>query len=209
MNYIKQNHLSLLIILWLLASGIIFSTPSLTMTDVMGAINRSTTTISNPVTFQQGVTIDANANGTSNALTVSGTTTVAASYDGFVVYKQLTVSTTSNTTIFTNTYAPMICYAYSGSIYSDSQSSTLGPSFTASIGYSSGVVPTANVLASTTIATTTDTITSLTATAFVLPSGYSLIAGFGDANGAVSSSTYYGTSYWKVHAVIPCTIIGP
>lgn len=48
MNYIKQNHLSILIILWLVVTSLMGS-------DIgFGAINREITTITNPQKFTQG-----------------------------------------------------------------------------------------------------------------------------------------------------------
>jgi len=92
-NYLKQNHLSLLIILWLAVSGLFFgSTPNL-----FGSINRPTTTITNPVTFQQGVTIQDNA-ASNPDLTVDGTTTLTGELtlgDGTTKFETGTIATTA------------------------------------------------------------------------------------------------------------------
>lgn len=65
MNYIKQNHLSILIILWLVVTALMGS-------DVSFGANRETSTITNPFSFTQGLT--ATTVTTSGDATVSGGT---------------------------------------------------------------------------------------------------------------------------------------
>ena len=132
MNYIKQNHLSLLIILFLVVSALFGRSP---VVGDFGSINRPSTTVTNPVVFQQGVTISANANGTSDALTVNGTTTQAGfSYDGFVAWDDFTMGATGTAkAVFTNNSGvDMICS--NGASYFNSLSATLGASFMVGMG---------------------------------------------------------------------------
>ena len=126
------------------------------MKENLGAINREATTISNPHTFQQGVNDYSNANGTGNALTVSGTTTIAKSPDGFVAYMGFTMATGTAKAVYTNPSSDLVCDGRSGNI-SKELGTTFAPSLVVALelplrlrGYST------NLLASTTLATTTN-----------------------------------------------------
>lgn len=68
-DYIKKNHLGLLIIVFLIASSFGGAKEAAKR---YGAINRDTTTISNPFTFQQGITND-------STLTQTGAATIGSS----------------------------------------------------------------------------------------------------------------------------------
>lgn len=78
MNYIKQNHLALLIIAWLVGSAFIGGGASFGGYDA--------TTITNPWTFQDDVTLT----GSGSDLTVSGDVTIAG--------RNLTVTTSDTAT---------------------------------------------------------------------------------------------------------------
>jgi hypothetical protein len=203
MNYIKQNHLSLLIILWLVVSAIFIGNPQ---TDIFSAINRPSTTITNPVVFQQGVTISSNDNKSLDALTVVGTTTIAKSYDGFIAYAGFTMATTSGyaEAIYTNSSGvDMMCST--GNVYFDA-TAAFAPSIAVSAGVSATGVYSVTLLASTTIATTTDTMTSTAAAGFYLANGSSIVGNLSDYNSAIASSTYYGN--WTAQMAFPCWLVG-
>ena len=68
-DYIKKNHLGLLIIAFLIASSFFTAKPAV---KELGAINRDTTTVSNPFRFQQGIIND-------TTLTQTGAITVGSS----------------------------------------------------------------------------------------------------------------------------------
>lgn len=200
MNYIKQNHLSLLIILFLVVSAFLSNTPT---ANLFSSINRPSTTVTNPVVFQQGVSISANADNTTNALTVIGTTTIKKSYDGFTIHKDVTVATTSRSVYGNDTGIDMICGA--GVLYWNSTG--FSPSLVVSMGTTTvSTTHTVTMLASTTVATTTDTFLLLYATPFLLPTGSSISLAMYDITNANASSTYYGN--WDVEYDIPCTLIG-
>ena len=74
MNYIKQNHLSLLIILWIVVSAI-FSSPAVKSFGASTVLD--TTTISNRWIFNPG-TLKIGGSGTSLQLVKSGTCTLVA-----------------------------------------------------------------------------------------------------------------------------------
>jgi hypothetical protein len=92
MNYIKQNHLSLLIILWLVLSGIFGSSLPVNF----GAAVNETTTISNKWVFNPG-TLKLGSTGSALSLVKSGTcvltsnTSIAATTTG-----QATCATTGS-----------------------------------------------------------------------------------------------------------------
>lgn len=71
-DYIKKNHLGLLIIVFLIVSSFGGAKEAAKQ---YGAINRDTTTISNPFTFQQGITNDSTLTQT-GAATLSSTATI-------------------------------------------------------------------------------------------------------------------------------------
>jgi len=206
MKYLKQNHLSLLIILWLLISGIFFSKPVVDVDDIFAAINRPRTTITNPVTFEQGIIINSNADGTSQSMIVNGTTTIAKSYDGFVAAANFTVATSSVAASWRNTTgAPVMCSA--GMINADA--TTYAPSLYVVAGVTTDNTYSASILASTTLATTTDTLTNVPATAatFIVAKNSYINATLGDYFiGASASSTNFGN--WDIEFGFPCWMMG-
>lgn len=88
-DYIKQNHLGLVIIVWLVLS-------SLMSVGGTGAVNRDTSNISNPFNFQQGIT--------STSITATGATIV----EGFQTGGAATVLTDANGGTYTLTEAQLI-----------------------------------------------------------------------------------------------------
>ncbi len=208
-DYIKKNHLGLLIIAFLIASSVFGAKTQVRETPVreLGAINRDTTTVSNPFTFQQGVTIDSNANGTGNSLTVSGTTTIAKSPDGFVLWDDFTVATTTPVrAAMTNSGSPLMCDGDSLAIYSDA-TAAFAPSFKFAVGVATAATSyAADLTASTTVATTTDTITAGASAPFLVASGSSITLSVGDYDSGIASSTYYGN--WSGQISVHCWTLG-
>ncbi len=211
MNYIKQNHLSLLIILWLVVSGIFFTgTPNIVVTpeqiiDALGAINRPRTTVTNPWTFEQGVIINTNPDGTTNSLTVNGTSTVACSKDGFIASADFTIATGTAKAKWTNTCGANVMCMGDGAIYFDS--TAYSPQLSASVGTSTSATGASSrgILASTTVATSTDTMLKGMQTAFYLPIGSSILGELGDLDTGASSTNYTG---WDAEFGFPCWLMG-
>ena len=99
MNYIKQNHLSILIILWLVLSTVLGGSS----VGVFGA-NRETSTITNPFNFTQGLT------------SASLTTTGAVSFTGTVITDEFTqggsvLSTSTSATATTLDVSDLLTYS--------------------------------------------------------------------------------------------------
>ena len=136
-----------------------------------------------------------------------GTTTIARSSDGFVLYGAFTVSTTTPTRVaLTNTGAPLICDGESLNVYADA--TTFAPSFQFVMGTTTSATLYAdNLLASTTIATTTDSVKSLvTGWNFFLQNNNSITLSVGDITNVQASSTFYGN--WAGHLSVHCWTVG-
>lgn len=165
-DYIKKNHLSLLIILWLVASGVFGWGASVTYitqngdgtpnSSILGKANRETSTITNPFDFKQGVTLSNNEDGSSNALTVTGTSTMAKSKDGFVAGGILTDSgtTTPVQTIYT-ALSNMACDANTIGLHVIDQAVFIGAQRISVGTTTASGAPTNSLVATSTIATTT------------------------------------------------------
>lgn len=207
-DYIKKNHLGLLIIIGLVVSafaGLMGKT--VIVERDLGAINREATTISNPHTFQQGMTINVppaggvslTVDGTS---TLTGTTTITQSVDGLVVGGTISTAATGTVrTVYTNNTGPKFCDSHTAFLYVKNNGS-FAPSLVWSLGTSTTAVASTNLVASSTIATTTSTLVVPTASSFILGSGDVLTAIFGDITNTEASSTYF--SRWTAEAGVWC-----
>lgn len=140
-------------------------------------------------------------------MTVNGTSTTALSYDGFIANADFTIATGTAKAVYTNkTGRNMMCH--SGGVLADSLSTTLGPSFAVSLGTStSGTGYATNLIASSTIATTTDRMipTEYTGT-FRLATGESIVGALSDRL-KNASSTYQTSTYWNIDFGIPCWLV--
>ena len=134
-------------------------------------------------------------------LTVSGTATIASSYDGFFIQNAITVATGTVTTIYTNnTGTDLMCSRAAGAAYWNSTA------LSDSIKFSLGEATDVDLIATTTVATSTDTITAFGATTnFILESGNSIKAYLADYS-PIASSTYY--SNWTAEVGLLCRLIG-
>lgn len=210
-DYIKQNFPVLLIgigILSVVFFGVKVNSPAPIVNvnggggSSLGAINNPSSTITNPHTFEQGVTLNANPNGTSNSLTSSATTSIAASFDGHIVYDDFTMSTGTAKAVYTNSYGPMECkdaYIYAKNTgFVPGLTFTLGSS-TSATGYST------NLIASTTVGTTTTQLIASLSSVFILGSGESIVGAVQQAY-ADASSTHLGNM--SAQFGVRCNLIG-
>lgn len=125
-------------------------------------------------------------------VTLTSTTTMAKSPDGFVAWASFTMATGTAKAVYTNSGAPLACDADSGHIYVTE--TTYAPSLSFSIGTSTSITAySANLLGSTTVGTTTPAqVLQLTyAFPFILGNGQSIIASISD-NVTNASSTFFG-----------------
>ncbi len=144
---------------------------------------------------------------TTRGTAVFGTTTVASSPDGFVAWDDVTtVATGTAKAVFTNTGNPMMCGDESGAIFFDSTG--FSPSLVVSMGTSSTATGySAGLLASTTVATTTDAVVDLTyAAPFRLANGESIVLSLSDITNTAASSTFY--SNWGIQFGVQCWTLG-
>ena len=138
----------------------------------------------------------------SSTLSVTGTTTLTQSVDGLVVGGTfLTTATGTVRTIYTNSTGPKFCDAGTSFLYLDSKG--FSPSLVFSMGTSTSAIASTNLVSSTTVATTTDTVIVPAASKFILADGDVLTAIIGDITNANASSTNYGN--WKAEAGVWCT----
>lgn len=130
---------------------------------------------------------------TSGSLTATGTTTLTQSVDGLMIGGTMSTAATGTArTLYTNTTGPKVCDSSTGFLYVKNNGS-FAPSVKFSFATSTGSVPGTNLLASTTIATTTTAVVqAIDNTLFVLPDGASIIGIMADYNTTGASSTYFG-----------------
>lgn len=145
----------------------------------------------------------------SGNLSVSGTTTIAHSPDGFVLWDDVTVGTTTTVVrgTVTNTGSPLMCDGDSLFVYTSSPS-TYVPSFKYAVGTSTNATYSANLIASTTVATSTAAATTVNGPVtwpFELANGSSITLSIGDAV-SNASSTYYGN--WGLQFGVHCWTLG-
>jgi autotransporter-associated beta strand protein len=139
--------------------------------------------------------------------TFNGTTTVLASYDGFFV-QPTTAFATGTPMVYTNTTGKTIMFN-TGAFMANSLNANLGRNFKVSMGTSTGIVGAGiNLLSTTTVATTSDTILTLTYTKpFMLANNESIIVWFADAD-ANASTTYFNSTYWELQTELQGALMG-
>ncbi len=143
----------------------------------------------------------------SGDLTVSGTSTIVMSYDGFRANSGFTMATGTAKAVYSNmTGKNLMCQG--GGVIADSLSTTLGPAFQVGCGTSTSATGyTTSLIASTTVATTTDAAVSFSyTTVWILPAGNSVVCALSDLQ-PNASSTYFTSSYWNIDLSIPCAMI--
>jgi len=137
---------------------------------------------------------------------LNGTTTIARSYDGFVAQDDYTVASGTAKAIFTNnTGVSMMCDAESGFV--DFNATGFSPAFYIAIGTSTTATGySTNLIASTTVASSTDTVLPFTyALPFKLANTESIVGALSDVN-ANASSTH--NSNWDVEFGVHCWQMG-
>jgi len=143
-----------------------------------------------------------------STLTVTGTSTIASSPDGVVLWGGVTtVATTSAVSAYvTNSGSPLMCDGDSLGIWFNS--TAFSPSLVFSVGEASNITAfsDAGITASTTVATSTDTVTAGASAPFILESGNSIKLSLGDITNTNASSTYYGN--WDIEFAIHCWTTG-
>jgi len=144
---------------------------------------------------------------TGNA-TVSGIFTAVGSYDGFIAgggVAPASVATTAPITIYTHSGTDAICDASSAVFYGDG--TTFAPSLTFDVGTTSTSGGTAdNLIASSTLATTTDLVAPAdNADLFILTADDEITVTFGD-QWATASTTYWAN--WDVEFGVECWTVG-
>lgn len=119
------------------------------------------------------------------------TTTVTTSPDGFTVGGTISTAATGTVrTLYTNSTGPKLCDASTSFLYVNNNGS-FSPSLVFSVGTSTTAIASTNLVASSTVATTTDQVVQPTS-AFVLAQGDLITAIMGDHNTTGASSTYFG-----------------
>lgn len=129
---------------------------------------------------------------------------LSTSPDGFTARGSFTTGTTTSVVrgVYTNAGSPLLCDGDSLVVYTDAQTA-FAPSFKFAVGTSTTAGYSANLIASTTVATTTDTVTSIASGwSFLLPTGSSITVSVGDYSAAIASSTYYGG--WANQFAVHC-----
>jgi hypothetical protein len=203
-DYIKQNHLGLLIIVVLVGSSFFGGNEQeqvLPEEEFLGS--SSVSTITNPFTFTKDVI-------TSDDVSLNATTTVARSYDGFMAGGGITPSslaTGTTFTLYTHSGGPALCDSSSAIFYADS--TAYSPSLiidigttTTSGGYS------ANLIASTTLATTTDAVLGIAHDLFVMNSGDQITARLADTYPSNLGASSTNFANWDLEFQTQCWLIG-
>ena len=136
------------------------------------------------------------------ASTFTGTSTVTQSVDGLVVGGTISTAATGTArTIYTNSTGPKFCDSGISYVYAKNNGS-FSPSMRISVGTSTASVTTTNLVASSTLATSTTKVIIPIDSSFVLDNGDSVMAIFDDNNNSAASSTYF--SNWSVEAGVWC-----
>lgn len=132
------------------------------------------------------LTVDGILNGT-------GTTTINHSPDGYMLYSSFSLSTTSPVrAALTNSYGPAICDGQSLYVFASSTAPFV-PAFKVVVGTTtSASLYSANILSSSTVATTSQTVINASTWLFYLPTNASITLSVGDAV-SNASSTYYSS----------------
>ena len=140
-------------------------------------------------------------------ISATGTTTITKSFDGFKAWDDFTVATGTAKAVYTNsTGVDMICDSDSG--YADFDGTTFAPSLVVALGTTTGpTLYSANLMSSSTVATTTDAMVAFTYTVpFRLASGESITASLSDGTTGVASSTYF--TNWAIEFGVQCSLAG-
>lgn len=142
----------------------------------------------------------------SSTNTLTGTTTITKSPDGFTAYMGFTVATGTAKAVYTNPSNDMVCDGRSG--FFQGIGTTFAPSLVVAFGTSTSATGySTNLLASTTLATTTNQFFAETfATPFRLKSGESIVGALSDITNTEASSTYY--SNWTMQYGVHCWTMG-
>ena len=198
-DYIKNNHLGILALIEILAligviTILLVGGKTTVVERPIGA--SETTTISNPWTFQEAVTLN-------KTLSVTGTSTQTQSVDGLVVGGTIpTTATGTVRTVYTNSTGPKLCDSTTAYLYLKNNGS-FAPSLIWSMGTSTSAAAAAtNLVASSTVATTTTTLINPADRLFLLDNGETITAIFGDYMKEGASSTYF--SRWSAEAGVRC-----
>lgn len=175
MIYFKEHLFSILCFL-LLAFILISSLVGRRSTSLAGY---DSTSFENPITL----------NSTLNAV---GTTTISRSVDGLVVGGSIPVTATGTVrTVFTNTTGPKICDASTFYLYVKNNGS-FSPALRYSLGTSTSAIASKNLVASSTVATSTSGYLASSAdTLFFLNQGDVMTAIIDDLGNTLASSTYF------------------
>ena len=138
--------------------------------------------------------------------TFTATTTIAKSPDGFVAWDDFTVATGTAKMVYTNPSNDMVCDGRSA--YVQAIGTPFAPSLVFAIGTSTSATGySTNLIASTTVATTTNYFAATTfVTPFRLKSGESIVGSLSDIDNSAASSTYY--SNWNIQFGVHCWTIG-
>jgi hypothetical protein len=147
------------------------------------------------------------------ATTLSGLVTSPLSYDGFKPYGAFTTSSATGTVqnLYTNSSGyDFLCSSYSGGFYATTTGTVSAYAFAPSMIFTLGTSTSAtgysnNLLASTTVATSTPVTTTIKQSVFVLRNGESVNGMFGDITNTIASSTYYGN--WSARWQITCGVL--
>lgn len=142
------------------------------------------------------------------ASTLTGSSTITKSFDGFVAWDDFTEATGTAKAVYTNTAGDMWCNGANGGLLFDNTTAHQAPALQVSMGTSTSATGySINLLASTTVATTSDQVIGITYTAnFLLLAGESIVAALSDTQGTNSSSTNYGN--WAGELGFNCRLIG-
>lgn len=201
MNYLKQHHLSLLIVLWLVVSPLWPVVSPFLFGGDAKLSGSDLTTIGNPTTFTDTVTLSGPV-AISGAVTSTGTTTVAQSVDGIVIGGTISTAATGTVrTVYTNTTGPKMCDASTAYLYVKNNGS-FAPSLVFSVGTSTTASASTNLVASSTVATSTSSFINPAASTFLLGANDVLTAIIGDISNTEASSTYLGN--WSAEVGIWC-----
>ena len=143
---------------------------------------------------------------TSGNLAVTGTTTITKSPDGFVAYMGFTMATGTAKAVYTNPSSDLVCDGRSA--YFQGIGTTFAPSLVVAFGTSTSATGySTNLLASTTLATTTNQFFAETfVTPFRLKSGESIVGALSDITNSEASSTNY--SNWSMQYGVQCWVMG-
>ena len=162
--------------------------------------------------FPNGLSVDSTSPNAGQirgtTLDITATSSIAKSFDGFVAWDNLTMATGTAKAVYTNTAGDMWCNGANGGVLFDNTTAHQAPALQFSMGTSTSATGySTNLLASTTVATTSDQIIGITYTAnWLLKSGESIVGALSDTQGTNSSSTNYGN--WTAEFGFFCRLIG-